>query len=147
MQLAQLILATGLFFSSSFAAPADTSVKSMMVDSPQWTIQNAQRVCNPQDTSCTWTFSIYPGAGAATPCTYVVEGSPASRANGGPVTCGAYTVTSGWSGQFGADNGFTTLSVVDNNSRQIIWPAYTDKQLAGGAVVKPDQSYAPAALP
>ncbi|CAI7603638.1 unnamed protein product [Penicillium crustosum] len=146
-ELTQLILTTGLLASSAFAAPADTSVKSMMADSPQWTLQNTKRVCNPEDTSCTWTFGIYPGAGDATPCTYVVAGSPASRANGGPAACGGFTVTSGWSGQFGEENGFTTLSVVDNASKQIIWPAYTDKQLAGGQVVKPDQSYAPAALP
>ncbi|KOS47071.1 hypothetical protein ACN38_g1926 [Penicillium nordicum] len=147
MQLTQLILTTGLLASSAFAAPADTSSKSMMADSPQWTLQDTKRVCNTKDTSCTWTFGIYPGGGDATPCTYVVEGSPASRANGGPVTCGGFTVTSGWSGQFGEESGFTTLSVVDNASRQIVWPAYTDKQLASGKVVKPDQSYAPAALP
>lgn len=118
----------------------------VMADSPQWTLQDTKRVCNDEDTSCTWTFGIYPGAGDATPCTYIVEGSPASQADGGPVTCGGYTVTSGWSDQFGAENGFTTLSVV-NEARQIIWPAYTDKQVAGGEVVKPDQSYSPAALP
>ena len=146
MQLTQLLLATGLFASSAFAAPADTSAKSMMADTPQWTLQDTKRVCDTEDTSCTWTFGIYPGAGDATPCTYIVEGAPASRANGGPATCGEYTVTSGWSGQFGEENGFTTLSIV-NEARQIIWPAYTDKQLAGGVVVKPDQSYAPAPLP
>ncbi|KAJ5503242.1 hypothetical protein N7463_006116 [Penicillium fimorum] len=147
MQLTQLLIATGLFASSAFAAPADTSSKSMMAAGPQWALQDTKRVCNPEDTSCTWTFGIYPGAGDATPCTYVVEGAPASHANGGPATCGGYTVTSGWSDQFGAENGFTTLSIVNNESRQIIWPAYTDKQVAAGEVVKPDQCYAPAALP
>ncbi|CAG7951073.1 unnamed protein product [Penicillium salamii] len=146
MQLTQLLLATGLFASSAFAAPAADG-KSMMAAGPQWTIQNAKRVCNTANTSCTWNFGIYPGSGAATQCTYVVEGKTASHANGGPKNCGGYTVTSGWSGQFGEGNGFTTLSVVNNKARQIIWPAYTDKQLAGGKVVKPDQSYAPAALP
>ncbi|GKU14751.1 unnamed protein product [Fusarium langsethiae] len=66
--------------------------------------------------------------------------------NGGPVKCGDYTVTSGWSGQFGPGNGFTTFSVV-SSKRQIVWPAYTDKQVQGGKVVKPDQSYTPANLP
>ncbi|CAI7608072.1 unnamed protein product [Penicillium bialowiezense] len=145
-KLTQLLLATGLFASSAFAAPAADG-KSMMAAGPQWTIQNAKRVCNTENTSCTWNFGIYPGTGAATQCTYVVKGNTASHANGGPSNCGGYTVTSGWSGQFGEGNGFTTLSVVNNNARQIIWPAYTDKQLAGGKVVKPDQSYAPAALP
>ncbi|KAJ5964477.1 uncharacterized protein N7479_004353 [Penicillium vulpinum] len=147
MQLTQILIATGLFASSAFAAPADTESKSMMAAGPQWTIQNARRVCTPEDTTCTWTFGIYPGVGEATPCTYVVNGSPASQANGGPANCGGFTITSGWSGQFGPGNGFTTLSVVKNDCHQIIWPAYTDKQLAGGQVVKPDQSYAPAALP
>jgi hypothetical protein len=147
MQLTNILLATGLFASSAFAAPAAVEGKSMMAAGPQWTLQDTKRVCNAADTSCTWTFGIYPGTGKATPCTYVVKGNTASHANGGPVTCGDYTVTSGWSGQFGPDNGFTTLSVVNNKDRQIIWPAYTDKQLANGAVVKPNQSYAPAALP
>lgn len=146
MQLTQLLLATGLLASSAFAAPVAEG-KSMMAAGPQWTIQNTKRVCNTGNTSCTWTFGIYPGSGDATPCTYVVKGNTASQANGGPVTCGGYTVTSGWSGQFGEGNGFTTLSVVNNQARQIIWPAYTDKQVSGGAVVKPDQSYAPVALP
>ncbi|CAI7662463.1 unnamed protein product [Penicillium glandicola] len=145
-QLTQLLIATGLVASSAFAAPADTSAKSMMADSPEWTLQDTKRVCNTDDTSCTWTFGIYPGSGDATACTLLVEGTTASRANGGPATCGGYTVTSGWSGQFGDDNGFTTLSVVDNAAREIIWPSYTDAQLAGGDVVKPDQSYAPVSL-
>ncbi|KAL2848416.1 hypothetical protein BJY01DRAFT_160001 [Aspergillus pseudoustus] len=118
----------------------------MMVANTQWTITNMKRVCNTGDTKCTWTFGINNGA-ANTPCTYVVNGNPASQANGGPSTCGAYTVTSGWSGQFGPNNGFTTLSVVNQNSRQIVWPAYTDAQVKAGNVVKPDQSYTPAALP
>jgi hypothetical protein len=145
MQLTQLFIATGLFASSIMAAP--TASVSMMAAGPQWTIENMKRTCNAENTSCTWNFGIYPGTGAATPCNYVVKGNTASHANGGPVTCGGYTVTSGWSGQFGEGNGFTTFSVVDNKARQIIWPAYTDKQVEGGNVVKPDQSYAPAALP
>ena len=61
--------------------------------------------------------------------------------------CGKYTISTGWSDQFGKDQGFTTLSVVNNDIKQIIWPAYTDKQLSGGKLVKPDQSYSPAKLP
>ncbi|KAJ3459162.1 hypothetical protein MRS44_015235 [Fusarium solani] len=89
-------------------------------------------------------------AGAATACKYVVKSTKtakASKANGGPATCGDFTITSGWSGQFGADKGFTTLSVVSKSKKQIVYPAYTDQQLAGGKVVKPDQAYAPASLP
>jgi hypothetical protein len=66
---------------------------------------------------------------------------------GGPSTCGKYTITSNWSGQFGKGKGFTTLAVVDNPTSQIIYPGYKDTQLVNGTVVKPDQSYAPAALP
>ena len=146
MQITQIILSTALLASSAvMAAPA--AGKSMMTNGPQWTIENMKRTCNAGNTQCTWTFGIEVGTAAATPCTYVVKANDASQANGGPATCGAYTITSGWSGQFGAGNGFTTLSVVNGNTRQIVWPAYTDNQLAGGKVVKPDQAYAPAALP
>ncbi|KAJ5130859.1 uncharacterized protein N7515_006898 [Penicillium bovifimosum] len=137
MQLTQLLLATGLFASSVFAAP---------LASDQWTIKDMKRVCNAADTSCTWTFGINNGA-TVTPAKYVVEGDAASRKNGGPSNFGSYTVTSGWSGQFGPNNGFTTLSVVNNDARKIIWPAYTDAQLKGGNVVKPDQSYSAVPLP
>lgn len=129
-------------------APAADSV-SMMAASPEWTIKSLKRVCNKADTSCAWTFSIDTHSGA-TPvaCTYTVTGSPASQqAAGAAAECGVFTVTSGWSGQFGEGNGFTTLSVVSRTRKQIIWPAYTDKQVTGGKVVTPDQSYAPAALP
>ena len=30
----------------------------------------------------------------------------------------------------------------NNANNKITWPAYTDKQVAGGKVVSPDQSYA-----
>ncbi|KAL4940980.1 hypothetical protein BDV06DRAFT_195529 [Aspergillus oleicola] len=138
------ILLSALAATPALAAPATT--KSMMVANTQWTIESLKRVCNAADTKCTWTFGINAGSGA-TDCTYIVEGSPASEVNGGPSTCGPYTITSGWSDQFGADAGFTTLSVVNEDTRQIVWPAYTDKQLDGGEVVSPDQSYTPSVLP
>ncbi|KAL6232456.1 hypothetical protein BDW75DRAFT_19345 [Aspergillus navahoensis] len=145
MQLSlNLLLAALSLSSTAFAAPS--AAKSMMVANTQWTITSLKRVCNTADTKCTWTFGINTGS-KNTDCTYVVSGSPASHANGGPAKCGDFTITSGWSDQFGAENGFTTLSVVDQSTRQIVWPAYTDKQLAGGNVVKPDQSYTPSVLP
>ncbi|KAL4907230.1 hypothetical protein BDW74DRAFT_148768 [Aspergillus multicolor] len=140
LTLTSLALTLGLA-STGLAAPSPA--KSMMVANTQWTITSLKRVCNAADTKCTWTFGIDTPSKSAD-CTYVVNGS---EVNGGPSNCGDFTITSGWSGQFGADAGFTTLSVVDNVSRQIVWPAYTDKQLDGGEVVKPDQSYTPAALP
>ncbi|KAJ5995415.1 hypothetical protein N7481_002392 [Penicillium waksmanii] len=146
MQITQVLFSTLVAASAVMAAPAETS-KNMMAASPQWTIRNLKRVCNGADTSCTWNFGIQVGTAATKSCTYVVKGATASERNGGPSACGVYTITSGWSGQFGPDNGFTTLSVVNNDSRQIVWPAYTDKQLDGGKVVKPDQAYSPAALP
>ncbi|CRG82669.1 hypothetical protein PISL3812_00013 [Talaromyces islandicus] len=145
MQLTQILVLLAAS-STTLAAPIGNT-KSMMAASPEWTIKSLKRVCTADNSSCTWTFGIYDGADASTACTYVVTAPNASEANGGPSDCGVYTVTSGWSGQFGPGNGFTTLSVVDNKKRQIIWPGYTDKQLEGGNVVTPDQSYAPTALP
>ncbi|KOS46908.1 hypothetical protein ACN38_g2187 [Penicillium nordicum] len=136
MQISQFLLATGLFASSIVAAP---------ITSSDWTIRDMQRVCNDENTSCTWSFGIDSGSDT-TGCTYIVEATDASRANGGPSACGAYTISSGWSGQFDPTNGFTTLSVANNEAGQIIWPAYNDEQLADGKVVKPDQGYTPAAL-
>lgn len=144
MKISQVLFAAFLSSAAS-AAPAAAS-KSMMATDTQWTITHMVRNCNSEDTQCTWNFGI-DANGSNTGCTLVVNGSHASQANGGPVTCGDYTVTSGWSGQFGAGNGFTTLSVVDQKTRQIIWPAYTDKQLASGQPVSPDQSYTPSNLP
>ncbi|RGP70923.1 small secreted [Fusarium sporotrichioides] len=138
-----LAAATGAVAAPS--APLDAV--SMMAATPMWTIESMQRTCDKPDTTCTWNFKINTGSGAATACKYVVKASKnASQANGGPAKCGTFTITSGWSGQFGPDNGFTTLSVV-SSKKQIVYPSYTDKQLAGGKVVKPDQKYAPASLP
>ncbi|KAH6988907.1 hypothetical protein BKA56DRAFT_574840 [Ilyonectria sp. MPI-CAGE-AT-0026] len=138
--LVALLSATG-----ALAAPAAGAV-SMMAAGNQWTIQSLNRVCNAADTTCTWNFKIFPGSGTATACKYVVSGAGASTKNGGPTKCGNFQITSGWSGQFGPGNGFTTMSVV-STGKHIIYPAYTDKQLAGGKVVKPDQAYTPASLP
>jgi hypothetical protein len=80
---------------------------------------------------------------AATPCTFAITGTPASQ---GSLTaakaCGTFSVTAGWSGQFGPGNGFTTLAVYNNANKQIAWPAYTDTELAGGKAVTPDKSWA-----
>jgi len=147
MKFTSAIIAS-IFSASALAAPSPMpDEKSMMAAVPQWTIQNMQRTCNSGDTECVWTFGINTHVSTVTPCTFKVTGTKASQAlNAGPGTCGAYTVTSGWSGQFGPGNGFTTLSVIDYNKKLIVWPAYTDKQLVNGQVVSPDQSYAPATL-
>ncbi|KAJ5888602.1 hypothetical protein N7495_008643 [Penicillium taxi] len=133
---------------------APTSAKSMMVTGSEWTIQNMQRVCSTDDTLCTWNFAIFNGENDTTVCTFNVSATTdadvtgdASVTTGGPAECGVYTITTGWSGQFGEGNGFTTLAVVNNNADLIIYPAYTDKQLQAGIIVSPDQSYAPEDLP
>ncbi|KAL7930774.1 hypothetical protein V8C35DRAFT_312177 [Trichoderma chlorosporum] len=147
MQITKALLAA-LFAASTTSAAPTPPAKSMMAAVPEWTITNIQRACNSDDTSCTWTFGVDTHIAAPTPCTFVVKATAnASLANGGPVTCGAYTITSGWSGQFGPNNGFTTFAVTDYNNKLIIWPAYTDVQVMAGTVVSPNQSYAPVNLP
>lgn len=136
-----------LFAATGLAAPAPET--KSMATANTWTIESMKRVCNKEDTSCDWSFGINAG-GAKTSCKYTVKKQGSTRASRSPqkgAKCGDYTVTSGWSGQFGEGQGFTTLSVVNNPKRLIAWPAYTDKQLAGGKVVKPNQSYPVQALP
>ncbi|KAK3934770.1 hypothetical protein QBC46DRAFT_398985 [Diplogelasinospora grovesii] len=146
MQLTSITLLLAPFLGSVLAAPLDARDKSMMADTAEWTIVQMQRVCNTADTRCDWSFAVDTHAAPATACAFSVANSgttPASQSNGGPATCGPYTVTTGWSGQFGLGNGFTTLAVVDYANKEIVYPAYTDAQLYGGVVVSPDQSYAP----
>ena len=138
-----------LLSATALAAPAPAPEVKAMAAQQTWTIEGMKRVCDKADTTCNWSFTVN-AAGAKQACNFAVKKSgstPASRSPGKGANCGAYTVTSGWSGQFGPDAGFTTLSVVNNPKRLIAWPAYTDKQLAGGKVVKPDQSYPVQSLP
>ncbi|QYS95466.1 hypothetical protein H0G86_002758 [Trichoderma simmonsii] len=147
MQITKSLIATLFAASTAFAAPTPAD-KSMMAAVPEWTFTNLKRVCNTANTSCTWTFGVDTHLATATSCTYTVKATAnASQASGGPVTCGPYTVTSSWSGQFGPNNGFTTFAVTDFSKKLITWPAYTDVQVQGGKVVSPNQSYAPANLP
>ncbi|KAI1192482.1 hypothetical protein F5X97DRAFT_329597 [Nemania serpens] len=139
MQFSTAALAAILSASTIFAAP---------VAIPNWTITAFKRVCDKADTSCTWSFGINTNTGAAvTPVKYVVKGSPASQTDlTVPTNFGAFTVTAGWSGQFGPGNGFTTLAVANNANHQISWPAYTDAELASGKAVTPDKSWAVAQM-
>ncbi|VUC34079.1 unnamed protein product [Clonostachys rosea] len=146
MQFSTAALFTTLLSATALAVPAQ--VKSMAA-SATWTIEGMKRTCNGDDTSCDWSFGINTGAGT-TACAYSVgrDGNTiASRSPNRGTNCGAFTITSAWSGQFGDNNGFTTLSVVDNGARLIAWPAYTDAQLVNGQTVQPDQSYPVQALP
>lgn len=140
----QTLLIAAMAAVPALSAPA--TEKSMMAAStPQWTIKTFVRTCNSANTSCKYSYSIDTHTAAATPCSYTVSGSPASRASYNNIKCGAFTISSNWSGQFGDGNGFQTLAVV--TGKQIAYPAYTDKQLVNGKVVTPDQSYAPQNLP
>ncbi|KAH8160254.1 hypothetical protein CIB48_g7990 [Xylaria polymorpha] len=135
MQFTTATIAAILSASTVFAAPAAI---------PNWTVAGIKRVCNAADTSCTWSFGINTNTGkAATPCSFTITGAPASHSDlTSPKACGTFSVTAGWSGQFGPTNGFTTLAVFNNANKQISWPAYTDAELAGGKAVTPDKTWA-----
>lgn len=142
--LSFIAVATG-----TFAAPAlDTRSEavSAMAAVPQWTIKSFTRNCNAADTSCTVSFGIDTQTAPVTSCSYTVTGAPASQASTSGITCGPYTISSGWSGQFGPGNGFTTWSLVDWSQHLIAWPAYSDRELVNGAAVTPDKSYSPQTL-
>ena len=153
MQLDKTLLA--ILATGALAAPrarSSSGSKSMMASSqPEWTIESLKRVCSTDGTTCTWNFGIDTHAANTKPtnCTYIVHGSPADHANGGPASCGIFNITSGWSNQFGnaPQQTFTVLSVVDYPANLIVYPGYTDQQLNAGQVVKPDQSYQPQGLP
>ncbi|KAG8164516.1 hypothetical protein KVR01_006434 [Diaporthe batatas] len=131
----------------SMAAPLEPRAEavSMMAQATTWTITNFKRTVNADNTVTTWTFGINNGV-TTTPCTEVVKGAKSSTLNGGPATCGAYTVTSGWSDQFGPGNEFTTFAVVDYAQSLIVYPAYRDVEVASGNVVTPDKSYTPSKI-
>lgn len=130
----------------TMAAPAAGTAKSMMAaNTAEWTIEMFKRTCNANSTSCDYSYFIDTHTANATPCSYTIHGSPAENTDYNGIKCGSYTVSSGWSGQFGPGNGFSTLSVTDGTN--IIYPAYSDRQLVNGTAVSPDQSYAPQALP
>ncbi|KAI8623558.1 surface protein 1 [Xylariaceae sp. FL1651] len=138
MQLTTSLLA--LFSSTALAATLSTFA------STEWTLQSLTRVCDATDSSCTWKFGINTNeAGVAvTPCTYVVNSTAAataSQSNGGPISCGVFNITSGWSGQFGPGQGFTVISVVDYAKKLIVYAGYTDAMVGNGTVVNPDLSF------
>ncbi|KAF4975334.1 hypothetical protein FZEAL_7867 [Fusarium zealandicum] len=147
MKFSLAFIAALLSASGAVAAPAANSADTvfMMAASPQWTVESLKRVCDEPDTACTWIFKIYTHKGAATDCKLIVKGQHASHGTSEVAKCGDFTVSSSWSGPFGFGS-FNTLAIL-NKSRQIIFPVYTDEQLADGKVVAPDQSYAPIALP
>lgn len=144
MHLQTLLVAAMAAALPVLSAPA-TEKSMMATTAPQWMIKSFVRTCNSANTSCNYSYSIDTHTASATPCAYTISGNPASRASYNNIKCGPYTISSGWSGQFGENNGFQTLAVT--NGQVIVYPAYSDKQLVNGQVVTPDQSYAPQNLP
>lgn len=129
-----------------------TPARSMPLAAEEWTIASLKRVCNEQDTTCTWTFHVDTHAEDVEPTAveYVVNGTDstaASHAIGGPQKFGIFTVTSTWTDYFGFQEAWTTLSVIDYARGVLVYPAYKDTVLAGEEVVVPDQTYVPEAIP
>jgi hypothetical protein len=142
-----LTLLSLLAASETLALPSPSNDVSMMAQVSQWTIRSLKRTCTPANTVCRWVFTIdTAGLEPNTPCTFRVSGLPATEADGKRQTCGVFTVTSGWSGQFGEGQGFTTFSVIDQDRKLIAWPAYTDNQAKNATLVSPDLSFAVQAL-
>ncbi|KAI6351568.1 hypothetical protein MCOR25_009863 [Pyricularia grisea] len=124
-----------LLASTAAAAPVSTTAAT-------WTINNFKRTCNSADTVCQVEFGLN-----GTNCSYQVNAaSLASQTSVNGVVCGPYQVSSGWSGQFGAGNGFTTWSVADWANKLIAFPSYADRDIPNGQVVSPDRSFAVQAL-
>ncbi|KAK3902686.1 hypothetical protein C8A05DRAFT_33590 [Staphylotrichum tortipilum] len=130
------------------APPLNTRAQavSAMAQAPEWIIRDFTRSCNARGTACRVSFSIDTQTAPATECGFMISGAPAIQSSTSGITCGPYTISSSWSGQFGPDNGFTTYSVIDWANHLIIWPAYADSEVQNGVSVTPDKSYAPQTL-
>ena len=135
------LIATAALASTTSALPAQAI--SMAAAVPDWTIVGLKRTCNADNSSCTWAFSVDTHTSPATPCSVTVNrgARPASQTNWNNVACGPYTLGAGWSNQFGDANAFTTLSVVNVQAKNIVYPAYEDSVLVNGQTVSPDRSY------
>lgn len=112
----------------------------------KWKMRSMRRTCDHRDTECEWFFYIEADRYTAK-CHFLVSGRGASRTDTQGNECGPFTVSSGWSGQFGPGNGFTVLSVVDQAAGLIAWPGYTDKQLESCTTVRPDLEFPVSHLP
>lgn len=155
MQLTVVTALVALLSATTNASPVPSTSTPVLThqarDVAAWTIKNLRRTCDDKDMQCEWTFTIntHQVSQAPTPCKFVTwrfGEAPASQSPQFGAPCGPYRIGASWSGQFGQGNGFTTLSVKDENYRLIAYPAYTDKQLESGQVVKPDLSFAPHAF-
>jgi hypothetical protein len=143
------VLATPTATAASTTAATPTNPKPVF--SEAWVIENLKRVCDDADTKCTWTFSVNTQTEGVEPTDieYIVEasrGAPASRAIGGPSQFGPFTVTSTWTDGFGVPDAWTTLSIIHDEKKILVTPAYKDTLLQGGKVVEPDQTHIPVAV-
>ncbi|KAH7024895.1 uncharacterized protein B0I36DRAFT_332186 [Microdochium trichocladiopsis] len=148
MRFSPVLLAGLVPFVAAAPTASAGSVSMMAENVPQWTIESMKRTCDAKDTSCVWSFGIQNNrvAGAAAiPCTFTVKAGakPASQTDVAGIKCAFFTVSEGWSDQFGLENAFTTLSIANFDTRLIAFPAYTAKELADGKVVSPNRSYQP----
>ena len=147
--------------STAFAAPAPTTqtndastISARGAARPWWRITDYKRNCVGNvgaETSCTTTFAIETVLDktpfACTVTTAGKAGDPATRASFSGVSCGPngkFTFSSGWSGQFGNGNGFSTIAIVDNQEKVIVYAGYSDSEIpADGSAVKPNKQVQP----
>lgn len=104
-----------------------------------WSLEHLIRWCYFDNRLCLWEFSINTGVGTPSFCMHAVASTGAKLANehdGCPTDCGDFRVTSGWSGQFGPGEGFTTLSVINTAQAKVAFFSYKDTEVESGAVSK-----------
>ena len=111
--------------------------------SPPWIIKLFKRSCNAADTECWVSFGVDTQLSPVVNCSYGVKGTQASRRSTDSISCGPYTISSGWNGSFGAGNGFTTWAIANHGQAIVAWPSYADRDLVNGVAVTPDRSFAP----
>lgn len=159
----------GTLLAITTGAQGARAVSMATGDSEEWKIEGLARPCSADAAECVWRFAVFRAAGAGgsrTACEHALralpDGTPASRIRGsGATLCVAppsdseeegegkgpgpfnYTVTSGWSDEFGdsPDKAFTTLSLIDYDEGLISYPSYTDAQVRDGKPVEPDSSF------
>lgn len=144
------LASTALSAPAPTTQPTDASITSRGAARPWWKILDYKRTCTGKrgsETSCTTTFAIDTLLDKRPfPCTVTTTGkagAPATQASFSGVSCGPsgkYTLSSGWSGQFGAGNGFSTVSIVDNKEKVIVYAGYADSEVPfDGSAVRPDK--------
>jgi len=134
--------------SAAVAAPVDAQAETISARGapPPWIIKSFKRSCNSADTECWVSFGVDTQLSPVVNCSYGVTGAQASRKSTDGISCGPYTISSGWNGSFGPGNGFTTWAVANHNTNTVAWPSYADRDLVNGVAVTPDRSFAPSSF-